>query len=108
MIEKPRLLAHDAARDAQHGIGARFEALDQPACFLQVATQVAGIVTFGLRDHALVMPVDGQRGAASGKCNPPDAIVAPGHAIRADVLRGWWRNLCAWLDRKSTRLNSSH
>ena len=85
VLQEAALLPDDGAGDPQQGVGTGFQALDQPARFLQLRAQVAVVLAGGVADQALVVAVDADaRLAALAGRHFPDAALAVGDGIGND------------------------
>ena len=57
-VTPDQALAHQAAHHLEQGLAAGLQALEQPACLLQLVAQVAGIALAAMADHLFVAAVD--------------------------------------------------
>ena len=80
------LLVQQAAHHLEQRLAPRLDALEQPARFLQLRLEIAGIAVAALADHLFVAAVDGDaRQGVAGQCCAPHAALAPHHAVRHHV-----------------------
>ncbi|MNM80951.1 hypothetical protein D3C81_929340 [compost metagenome] len=79
-------MLQQAVDHAQQRLAARFQTLEQPARFLQVAAQVTGIGAATAADQLLVAAMDDDLGpGVAGQCAAPHAALPPDHAVGHDV-----------------------
>ncbi|MNV15910.1 hypothetical protein D3C71_1066550 [compost metagenome] len=81
-LQERGLLVEQAAHHPQQGLAAGLQALEQPACLLQVGAHVAGVGLAAAADQLLVAAVDDHSGPGMpGQGRAPDAVLAPDHAV---------------------------
>ncbi len=104
-FQEAGLFANQAAGDLEQGFAARFQALEQPARFLQLAFQVAGVAFAALPDHLFIAAMDTNAGqGVPGQGRAPYPALPPDHAVRHHVgVAAQFADLCAGLGIQGTQ-----